>query len=127
MFGSALLGLFFISSSLFALGPDREALYDCAYMKTDSFVESLTVYHSTLGRREFYEVLVRARVGRDYREKFKSVHLVSTYDGRIQTFGTGNFRVKINRVFPEEGKYRTFVRIPEYDMHSSDWTCKDAY
>lgn len=121
-----LLGML-IPSALFAGSISREALYDCAYMKDDSFVETLTVYHSTQGRREFHEVLVRANVAGEYRESFKRVNLVSTYEGRIQTFGTGNFRVKINRVFPQEGKYRTFVRIPQYDMHSSDWTCKDAY
>ncbi len=119
----ATLGL---TASANALAPQRTALYDCAYMNDDSFVEGLTIYHSVLGRREFYEVMVRASVDGDYRETFKTVNLVSTYEGRVQTYGTGNFRVKVNRVFPTEGKYKAFARIPQYDMHSQDWTCKDS-
>lgn len=122
-----LLTFMIVPSLSSALAPSRTALYDCAYMKDDSFVEGLTVYQSKLGSREFYEVEVRANVEGEYRETFKTVNLVSTYGGRVQTYGTGNFRVKIDRVFPTDGKFKAFARIPQYNMHSLDWTCKDAY
>lgn len=101
----------------------RTPIYDCVYMGDDSVVESLSVYESKLGRNQFHEVGVRTH----NTETFKKVNLVNTYEGRVQTFGTGNFRVKINRVFPIEGKYRTFARIPAYDMHSENWLCKDVF
>lgn len=106
--------------------PQRLALYDCAYMADDSLVESLSVYDSRLGNRRFYEVGVRLSSAAGVDEVFRTVNLVNEYGGRVQTFGTGNFRVKINRVYPVEGKFRAFARLPDYDMHSEQWTCKDV-
>ena len=114
-----------LSSSVFA-SVQRTPLYDCAFMGDGSFVEGLTIYQSQQGRRYFYEVEVRASVDGEYRETSREVNLVSTYNGRVQTYGTGNFRVKVNRVYATDGKFRAFARLPEYDMHSQDWTCKDA-
>ena len=114
-------------SSAHALAPERLARYDCAYMGDDSVVSGLTIYESQLGRRNFFEVGVHATLDGQEIERFRTVNLVSEYEGRVQTYGTGNFRVKVNRVYPVEGKFRAFARLPEFGMHSSDWTCKDAY
>lgn len=119
------LALLSLETQAFAT-PQRQRLYDCAYMADDSVVESLSVYDSQLGNRKFYEVGVRIVKATEAYEVFRTVNLVNQYGGRVQTFGTGNFRVKINRVNPVEGKFRAFARLPDYDMHSEEWTCKDV-
>lgn len=118
--------IFFLSTQAYAeLTPKREAIYHCMYDLNDSDIESLFVMKSKLGTNSFYEVQVNAFVDGSRKTTYRKVNLVETYGGRVLTFGTGNFRVKINKVYPVDGHYRSFARIPEYDMHSEAWFCKD--
>ncbi len=89
-------------------------------------VEELFIVKSKLGRNQYYEVEVPYKNFDDEKKTYwKKLNLIETYEGRVLTFTTGNVRVKINRVFPEEKKYRSFVRLPNFDIHSQDWKCKD--
>lgn len=108
------------------LTPERTQLYHCAPKTPHPFVEGTRVYESSFGSRSFYEIEVLV-LDRGVRSSyFKKVHLNSTYEGRILTFGTGNFRVKIDHVFPTRGKFKAFARIPRYNIHSQDWSCKKS-
>ena len=54
-----------------------------------------------------------------------SINLIKTHGARVLTFTTGNYRVKIDRAMPTEKKYKSFVRLPNFDIHSTRWFCKD--
>lgn len=121
-------GLLFVSSSAFAgLTPDRETMYSCKYLDDKSQVEGAMIYKSRFGRGEvFYEIEVLTELDGRESSFFKRVNLVSIYDGAIEHFTTGNFRIKIDRVSADEnGHMRAFGRIPQYQIHSKNWVCKD--
>jgi succinate dehydrogenase flavin-adding protein (antitoxin of CptAB toxin-antitoxin module) len=120
-----LLVLVFAAESFAQLSPKREPIFHCMYEFEDTDIESIFVVKSKLGSNSFYEVQVNASINGERKTTYRKVNLVETYEGRVLTYGTGNFRVKINKVFPVEGKYRSFARIPEYGMHSEAWFCKD--
>ncbi|EQC43792.1 hypothetical protein [Bacteriovorax sp. Seq25_V] len=103
----------------------KELLFECPHKKTSSPVDRLFIYKKTLGSKETYEVEVQAYQNGIDKTYSKKVNLISKYDGRILEFTTGNFRVKIDKVRENEDKFWAFARIPEYDIHSFDWSCKE--
>jgi len=121
------LSALFISSSFAGLTPKREALYNCVNYDESSEVYGLTVYESYFRRgKVFHEVEVIVDSA-ETKNSFKKVNLINIYEGRIQHFTTGNFRVKIDRVQKnEDGHMKTFARIPQFEIHSKNWSCKDA-
>ncbi len=112
------------SNSQGALQAKKELLFECPHKKANSPVDRLFIYKTTLGSRVSYEVEVQAYINGHDKSFKKKVNLVSKYDGKIIEFTTGNFRVKIDKVRETEGKYWAFARVPQYDIHSFDWSCK---
>lgn len=125
IFTATLLAL--VSFGAFAqLTPKREALYQCMYQGSEATeIESVYVLSSRFGSNHFYELRVDAVVNGEEKITYKKVNLIEKYEGRVATYGTGNTRVRIDHVFPVEGKFKSFVRVPEYGMHSLEWLCKD--
>ena len=120
--------LVFSSFTFAGLKPKREALYSCVNYDTSSEVYGAKIYASSFGQRKFYEIEVLYLD--DYKEAslFKKVNLISKYGNRVQSYTTGNYRIKIDRVrADEDGHFWTFARIPDFDVHSQDWSCKDIY
>ena len=117
-----------LSLSAFAgITPKRKPIYTCVNYDDSKHVEGVTIYQSQHGRGKiFFEVKVDVlRYGVES-HFIKKVNLISKYGGKIQEFTTGNFRVKIDRVRrDQDNHFATFARIPEYDVHSRDWSCKD--
>lgn len=89
-------------------------------------IEELYIVESKLGRNTFYEVEVPySDIHRNEQTFYRKLNLISKYEGRVLTFTTGNYRVKIDRAVPIEDKYKAFVRLPNFDIHSTEWMCKD--
>lgn len=125
--GGFLFALILLSLQVLADPPvRRSAIYNCVFNEFHQEVTGLRVYESSLGNRKFFEVGVLVEEANVPKEVFYRVNLVSEYEGRVQTYGTGNLRVKINRVYPVEGKFRSFARLPAFNIHSQNWFCKDA-
>lgn len=127
MKSALVLALSIVSLTSFAkITPKRVALFECAHLKEGTPVDRLFIYESTLGRRTFYEAEVKLLQMGIESSYFTTLNLVSKYNGKILHYTNGNFRVKIDKVQVNEQKYSAFARIPEYEIHSFDWTCKDA-
>lgn len=122
---------FLIATILISLGPlawaapKQERLFDCAHLDETSIVDRVVISKFTLGWNFYYELEVRLQIQGPEQSYSKRVNLISKYDGRVLHFTNGNHRLKLDRTFPQEGKYPAFGRIPEYDIHSFDWVCKD--
>lgn len=124
----SILFLLFSVTSFAGLTPKREALYKCVNFDEQSAVDGAFIYSSRFGRNKFYEIEVHYT--EDFKEKtiFKKVNLVSKYEGRIQEYTTGNFRIKIDRVNRDvDNHFKAFARIPDFKVHSKMWSCKDIY
>lgn len=122
----SLLALFFLVHSIAnaGLNPKRTRLFHCRNFGAPELVEELYIVESVLGRNTFYEVEVPYFQDEE-RVFYRSLNLISKYDGRVLLFTTGNYRVRIDRAIPVELKYKTFVRLPNFDIHSTEWFCKD--
>lgn len=108
------------------LNPKRERLFHCMNFGKIKNVEELYVVKSRLGSNIFYEVEVPYKTFENQAKTyFKKLILTEKYGGRILTYSTGNTRVKIDRAIPVEKKYKSFVRLPKFDIHSKEWKCKD--
>lgn len=105
--------------------PVEEKLFDCAHLEETSIVDRIVISKFTLGRNQYYELEVKLMIQGMEESYSKRVNLISKYNGRVLHFTNGNHRLKIDRTFPREGKYPAFGRVPEYDIHSFDWICKD--
>ncbi len=103
----------------------RERIFHCLNFGEIELAEELFITETTRGSRTTFEVEVPYREAGLDKTFFRRLNLISKYDGRVLLFTTGNYRVKIDRVFPEEEKYKAFVRLPRFDVHSKDWFCKD--
>jgi len=117
-----------LSISAFAgLTPKRKPIYTCVNYDESKHVDGATIYESRLGRNKpFFEVKVHVVKYGVESNFIKKVNLINKYGGKIQEFTTGNFRFKIDRVRKNsDNHFATFVRIPGYDIHSRDWSCKD--
>jgi len=122
---SLLILFFFIHSIAHAgLNPKRTRLFHCRNFGPAELVEELYIVESVLGRNTFYEVEVPYYQDGE-RVFYRKLNLIEKYNGRVLLFTTGNYRVKIDRVFPVDMKYKTFVRLPNFDIHSTNWFCKD--
>lgn len=120
---------FIFLASLFSFntfGAKRNFLFECAHYKTSSPVDYTRIYEVTKGAKTTYEVDVHAFDHHGESSFTKRVNLLTKYDGKILEFTTGNFRIKIDYVRTpiSPGTLWAFGRIPEYDIHSFDWTCK---
>lgn len=113
------------ATSTEGLNPQRERLFHCVNFGEPELAEELFIVESRLGRTTFFEVEVPYLDGNEEKTFFRKLNLISKYDGRVLLYTTGNYRVKIDRVFPIEKKYKAFVRLPYFDVHSLDWFCKD--
>ncbi len=116
-----------LSTTSFAgLNPKRERLFHCKNFARVIKIEELFIVESRLGSNTFYEVEVPYNdIDGKNLTFFRKLNLIKKYEGRILTFTTGNYRVKIDRAFPIEKKYKSFVRLPKFDIHSTEWFCKD--
>lgn len=110
---------------LTAQGGSREFLFDCAHTNNSSPLERLQIFERTKGSNKFFEVDSVAYIGGIEKVSTKKVNLISKYDGKILEFTTGNFRVKIDYVRDNGGYLWAFARVPDYDVHSFDWRCKE--
>lgn len=110
---------------LCAQGASREYLFDCAHTDVNSAVERLNIYETTKGVNVYHEVDVVAFENGVEKIDTKKVFLKSKYKGAILEFNGGNFRVKIDRVRANNGYLWAFARVPDYDIHSFDWKCKE--
>lgn len=106
--------------------PKQKRLFDCAHLDETSIVDRIVISKFTLGRNFYYELEVKLLIQGHEQSYSKRVNLISKYDGRVLHFTNGNHRLKLDRTFPREGKYPAFGRVPEYDIHSFDWLCKDG-
>lgn len=104
---------------------EREYLFDCAHTRAHSPLERLNVYEIRKGRKLYYEVDMVSYENGIEKVNTKKVFLLSRYEGKILEFNAGDFRMKIDRVRPNEGYLWAFARVPEYDVHSFDWKCKE--
>jgi len=115
-------------ASLAGITPNRESLYNCVNYDNSKEVEGATIYKSNYGSsKEFYEIEVKTlKYGRQS-SYFKKVNLVSKYDGKIQSYTTGSFRIKIDKVRKGiDGNFWAFARLPKHEIHSMDWSCKGS-
>jgi hypothetical protein len=103
----------------------RKRLFHCRNFGPNEEVEELFIVRVQKGSRTTYEVEVPYGPLNEKKIFTRSLNLISKYDGRVLLYTTGNYRVKIDRVFPVEKKYKTFVRLPKFDVHSTQWFCKD--
>lgn len=87
-------------------------------------MEELFIVESQLGSNTFYEVEVPYNDG-EVKTFFRKLNLIRSHRAKVLTFTTGNYRVKIDRALPFEKKFKSFVRLPNFDIHSSEWFCKD--
>ena len=106
------------------LTPKRKRLFHCKNFDQIDMVEELFVLESRYGNNKFYEVEVPYNDGKE-KTFYRKLNLITKYEGRILTFTTGNYRVKIDRAIPVEKKYKSFVRLPNFGIHSKKWFCKD--
>lgn len=122
-----LLLIFFVFSNFAqeGLNPKRKRLFHCRNFGNPEEVEELFIVESTLGRNQYYEVEVPYRILNQEKTFFRKLNFISKYEGRVLLYTTGNYRVKIDRAIPVEKKYKSFVRLPKFDVHSTDWFCKD--
>lgn len=117
------------TSSHAKLKPKRTQLYHCVNYDTNSHVTDAIIYESKFGNNHpFYEIEVFVdNLNQDKEFSYiKKVNYLSKYNQKIETFTTGNFRIKLDHVRPGiDGQIWAFARIPEYQVHSFDWSCKD--
>ncbi|ATH07338.1 hypothetical protein BIY24_05120 [Halobacteriovorax marinus] len=110
------------------LTPKRTELYRCVDLADDANVDDAIIYQSKLGSKNvFYEIRVNSlKDGRPV-HYYKKVNLISKYQDRVQEFTTGNFRIRVDRVRnATDGNFWAFARIPSHEVHSVNWSCKDA-
>lgn len=103
---------------------NRERLFHCRNFGQIVMVEELYIVQTKKGTRTYYEVEVPYNDGVD-KTFFRRLNLIKTHGARVLSFTTGNYRVKIDRAMPVEKKYKTFVRLPKFGIHSTEWFCKD--
>ncbi len=122
-----LLTLSLIQSAYAGLKPNRKALYRCVSLNHNSPVDDAFIFESKLGSKNiFHEIKVNTLKDGRIHSYFKKVNLLSKYDGKVQTYTTGNFRIRVDKVMPaKDGNYSAFARIPSHDIHSKNWSCKD--
>ncbi len=120
------LTIFLLINSMLSFSAVREEkLFDCAHLDETSVVDRLVVSKFALGRNHYYELEIKLMIQGIEKRYSKRVNLITKYDERVLHFTNGNHRLKIDRTFPREGKYSAFGRVPEYDIHSFNWVCKD--
>lgn len=104
----------------------RERIFHCMDFGRVIHVKELYIVETKKGSKTYFEVEVPYK-GIDQVEKtfYRKLNLISKYEGRVLEFTTGNYRVKIDRALPMEKKYKAFVRLPRFDIHSTQWFCKD--
>ena len=104
----------------------RQRLFECRNFGSRSTVNELYIVEATLGKKTTYEVEVPYYSQLGEQETYtRKLNLIEKYNGKVLLFTTGNYRVKIDRAIPVEMKYKTFVRLPYFDIHSTQWFCKD--
>ena len=119
-----LLCLLSLNSIYAGLNVKRKRIFHCRNFDHITMVEELFILESKLGRNIFYEVEVPYNNGQD-QVFFRKLNLIKTHGARVLSFTTGNYRVKIDRAMPVKKKYKTFVRLPKFGIHSTKWFCKD--
>lgn len=103
----------------------RKRLFHCRNFGEKEEVEELFIAQITKGTRTYYEVEVPYRQSNEIKTFTRKLNLIPKYEGRVLLYTTGNYRVKVDKVFPVEKKYKAFVRLPRFNVHSTEWRCKD--
>ncbi|MCR9203743.1 MAG: hypothetical protein NXH75_04135 [Halobacteriovoraceae bacterium] len=125
LFTLFLTTLFLFPSSA-GLNAKRERIFHCMDFGRVIHVKELFIVESKKGSRTYYEVEVPYKtLDGEKKTFFRKLNFISKYEGRVLEFTTGNYRVKIDRAMPVEKKYKAFVRLPRFDIHSTHWFCKD--
>lgn len=116
-------------NTMAGLKPKRTQLYHCVNYDESSKVIDAIIYESRHGKnRPFYEVEVFVEDAFRNTEFsfFKKVNYRPKYDAKVEAFTTGGFRFRLDHVSKGiDGNIWTFARIPDYDVHSFEWSCKD--
>ncbi|PIK15141.1 hypothetical protein [Halobacteriovorax sp. JY17] len=122
-----LFSILLASSAYAGLTPKRQALYRCVSLDENSGVDDAFIYRSNLGSRNtFHEIKVNSLENGQIKHYYKKVNLLSRYEGRVQEFTTGNFRIRVDKVRSAiDGNFWAFARIPSHEVHSTNWSCKD--
>lgn len=109
------------------LTPKRKALFRCVSLNDNSPIDDAFIYQSSFGQRSvFYEIQVNSLEDGRVINYYKKVNFISKYNGKVQEFTTGNFRIRVDKVRPsKDGNYWAFARIPSHEVHSTNWSCKD--
>lgn len=116
------------SSTVFAgLRVKRTPIYVCMDMNDEIKVNMVFVYKSKIGATDFFEleIIPNKFYFPNAKSKFERVTLTTKYDGNIETYARGTLRMKIHKALPTEQKYRASAYIPQFQIHHSNWTCKD--
>ncbi|WP_372651755.1 hypothetical protein [Halobacteriovorax sp.] len=123
----AILTISLLQPAYAGLKPNRKALYRCVSLNHNSPVDDAYILQSRFGnKRVFHEIKINTLKDGRINSYFKKVNLLSKYDGKVQTYTTGNFRIRIDKVMQaSDGNYSAFARIPSHDIHSKNWSCKD--
>ncbi|MFG1501345.1 hypothetical protein ABMA70_14145 [Halobacteriovorax sp. XZX-3] len=124
-----LIFLILISSvTLAKFGSKSQPLYHCVNYDGQSKVTDAMIYESQYGRGPiFHEIEVYVEDTNQNKEFSyrKKVNYIPKYDAKVESFTTGSFRIRLDHVVGGiDGNIWAFVRIPEYDIHSFDWSCK---
>lgn len=110
--------LFITSFNVFAAGK-RVDLFDCAYM-AESPLERVIISQVTLGRKTHHQFEIHSIISGFEKVKIVKVNLLKLHNDNIFHFTNGNSRIKIDFV-----QNLSFGRIPDFDVHSHDWHCKE--
>lgn len=109
------------------LTPKRTELYRCVSLESGTGVSDTFIYESKLGSNLFHEIKVNFIENGREKSYFKKVNLISKYNGKVQEFTTGNFRIRVDKVrLSNDGNIWAFARIPSHDIHSINWSCKES-
>ena len=129
MRSTKLIFLMLISTiSLAKFGAKSQPLYHCVNYDESSVVTDAIIHQSQFGRGPlFHEIEVFVEDVNQNREFSyrKKVNYIPKYDAKVESFTTGSFRIRLDHVVGGiDGNIWAFVRIPDYGVHSFDWSCK---
>ena len=109
------------------LTPKRIKIYECVDQRDDTMVDRVFLYSSTLGQKHFYEAEVWPNkvLYPKLKSKWYRLNLSTMYNNHVLTFARGRFRIKIQKTLPVEHKYKASAYIPDFQIHTSKWYCKE--
>ncbi|MFA5583671.1 MAG: hypothetical protein WDA09_05605 [Bacteriovoracaceae bacterium] len=98
----------------------RTDLFDCAYLG-DSPLERVIISEMILGKRTYHQLEMISIIDGYEETKSRKVNFKSRHNDKILEFTTGSLRIKIDLF-----QNISFGRIPDFNIHSYDWHCKEV-